>query len=121
MRWIAFVKFCTRILNTLLYNDNIVNEWHRMKIYNFSAGPAALPHEVLKLAQTELLDWDHTGASVMELSHRGKEFDAYAIETTNDLRDILHIPANYKVLFLQSGIYKKSPVIIYNLTILPMK
>ncbi|WP_392564456.1 3-phosphoserine/phosphohydroxythreonine transaminase [Orbus wheelerorum] len=74
-----------------------------MKIYNFSAGPATLPHEVLKQAQAELLDWNHTGASVMELSHRGKEFDAYALEATADLRDILHIPENYKVLFLQGG------------------
>lgn len=74
-----------------------------MKIYNFSAGPATLPHEVLKQAQAELLDWNHTGASVMELSHRGKDFDAYALAATQDLKDILHIPDNYKVLFLQGG------------------
>ncbi|WP_392562849.1 3-phosphoserine/phosphohydroxythreonine transaminase [Orbus sturtevantii] len=74
-----------------------------MKIYNFSAGPATLPHEVLKQAQAELLNWNNTGASVMELSHRGKDFDSYALETTKDLKDILAIPENYKVLFLQGG------------------
>ncbi|XKM12629.1 3-phosphoserine/phosphohydroxythreonine transaminase [Orbaceae bacterium ac157xtp] len=74
-----------------------------MKTYNFSAGPAKLPTEVLQQAQAELLNWHNTGASVMELSHRGKDFDAYALEVTQDLRDILHIPANYKILFLQGG------------------
>lgn len=73
------------------------------KTYNFSAGPAILPHEVLKQAQAELLNWRDTGASVMELSHRGKDFDACAIEATQDLRDILNIPANYKILFCQGG------------------
>ncbi|RKS87115.1 phosphoserine aminotransferase [Orbus hercynius] len=74
-----------------------------MKTYNFSAGPAILPADVLKQAQTELLDWNHTGASVMELSHRGKEFDACAIEATQNLRSILNVPNNYKILFLQGG------------------
>ncbi|QIQ21657.1 3-phosphoserine/phosphohydroxythreonine transaminase [Zophobihabitans entericus] len=73
------------------------------KVYNFSAGPAILPHEVLKQAQHELLNWQDTGASVMELSHRGKEFDACAIEATQDLRDLLAVPANYKILFCQGG------------------
>ncbi|OCG02873.1 3-phosphoserine/phosphohydroxythreonine transaminase [Gilliamella sp. wkB112] len=73
------------------------------KSYNFSAGPAKLPADVLKQVQTELLDWQNTGASVMELSHRGKDFDAYAIEATNNLRDILNVPANYKILFCQGG------------------
>jgi len=73
------------------------------KCYNFSAGPAKLPADVLKQAQAELLDWQNTGASVMELSHRGKNFDACAIEATNNLRDILNIPNNYKILFCQGG------------------
>ena len=73
------------------------------KSYNFSAGPAKLPADVLKQVQAELLNWQNTGASVMELSHRGKEFDACAIEATNDLRDILNLPENYKILFCQGG------------------
>lgn len=74
-----------------------------MKTYNFSAGPAMLPHDVLKQIQAELLDWHQTGASVMELSHRGKEFDNCAKEANQDLRDIMQIPDNYEVLFLQGG------------------
>lgn len=73
------------------------------KSYNFSAGPAKLPADVLKQVQAELLNWQNTGASVMELSHRGKEFDACAIEATNDLRDLLNVPENYKILFCQGG------------------
>ncbi len=73
------------------------------KSYNFSAGPAKLPADVLKQVQAELLNWQNTGASVMELSHRGKEFDACAIEATNDLRDLLNVPGNYKILFCQGG------------------
>lgn len=73
------------------------------KSYNFSAGPAKLPADVLKQVQAELLNWHNTGASVMELSHRGKDFDACAIEATNDLRDILNVPENYKILFCQGG------------------
>ena len=73
------------------------------KSYNFSAGPAKLPADVLKQVQVELLNWQNTGASVMELSHRGKEFDACAIEATNDLRDLLNVPENYKILFCQGG------------------
>lgn len=73
------------------------------KSYNFSAGPAMLPAEVLKQVQTELLDWQNTGASVMELSHRGKDFDACAIEATQNLRDILNLPSHYKILFCQGG------------------
>jgi phosphoserine aminotransferase len=70
---------------------------------NFSAGPAALPEEVLQQARSELLDWGGTGASVMELSHRGRDFMALAEESEQDLRDLLGIPANYRVLFLQGG------------------
>ena len=71
--------------------------------YNFSAGPAALPEEVLRQAQAELLEWDGVGASVMEISHRGKDFIALAEESERDLRDLMAIPDNYKVLFLQGG------------------
>jgi phosphoserine aminotransferase len=71
--------------------------------YNFSAGPAALPEEVLIQARDELLDWHHVGASVMEISHRGKDFMEMAATAEQDLRDLLSIPKNYHVLFLQNG------------------
>ncbi len=71
--------------------------------YNFSAGPAALPEEVLLQAQAELLEWDGARASVMEISHRSSEFIALATESEKDLRELMSIPANYKVLFLQGG------------------
>ncbi len=71
--------------------------------YNFSAGPAALPEAVLRQAQAEMLEWNGAHASVMELSHRGKEFIALAEESERDLRDLLALPASYKVLFLQGG------------------
>lgn len=71
--------------------------------YNFSAGPAALPDEVLRQAQAELLEWNGARASVMEVSHRGKAFIALAEESEQDLRDLLSVPSNYKVLFLQGG------------------
>lgn len=71
--------------------------------YNFSAGPAALPHEVLRQAQSELLEWGGARASVMEVSHRGKDFIAMAEQAERDLRDLLAVPADYKVLFLQGG------------------
>ena len=73
------------------------------RIFNFSAGPAVLPEEVLARAGDEMLDWRGSGMSVMEMSHRGKEFIAIAAEAEKDLRDLLAIPANYKVLFLQGG------------------
>ena len=71
--------------------------------YNFSAGPAALPEEVLAEVQAELLEWNGARASVMEVSHRGKAFTALAEEAEQDLRDLLSIPAAYRVLFLQGG------------------
>ena len=73
------------------------------RIFNFSAGPAVLPEEVLARAGDEMLDWHGTGMCVMEMSHRGKEFMAIAAEAEKDLRELLAIPANYKVLFLQGG------------------
>jgi phosphoserine aminotransferase len=73
------------------------------RVWNFSAGPAALPEAVLRRAQEELLDWNGCGASVMELSHRGKPFLALARQAEADLRELLAVPAGYKVLFLQGG------------------
>jgi len=73
------------------------------RIINFSAGPAVLPEEVLARAGDEMLDWRGTGMCVMEMSHRGKEFMSIAAEAEKDLRDLLAVPAGYKVLFLQGG------------------
>jgi phosphoserine aminotransferase len=73
------------------------------RIFNFSAGPAMLPAEVLSRAGDELLDWHGTGMSVMEMSHRGKEFISIAADAEKDLRELLAIPSGYKVLFLQGG------------------
>jgi phosphoserine aminotransferase len=73
------------------------------RIFNFSAGPAVLPEEVLSRAGDEMLDWRGTGMCVMEMSHRGKEFMSIAAEAEKDLRELLAIPKNYKVLFLQGG------------------
>jgi phosphoserine aminotransferase len=72
-------------------------------IYNFSAGPAVLPVEVLRQARDEMIDWNGSGMSVMEMSHRGKEFMSIAAKTEADLRELAGIPANYKVLFLSGG------------------
>jgi phosphoserine aminotransferase len=73
------------------------------RIFNFSAGPAVLPEEVLTRAGDEMLDWRGTGMCVMEMSHRGKEFMSIAAEAEKDLRELLAVPGNYKVLFLQGG------------------
>ena len=73
------------------------------RIFNFSAGPAMLPAEVLARAGDEMLDWHGSGMSVMEMSHRGKEFIGIAADAEKDLRELLAIPAGYKVLFLQGG------------------
>ena len=74
-----------------------------MRVYNFSPGPAVLPEEVLVQAREAMLDWQGSGMSVMEMSHRGKEFMSIAEAAHTDLRELLGIPANYKVLFLQGG------------------
>jgi phosphoserine aminotransferase len=74
-----------------------------VRVFNFSAGPAALPLEVLEQAQAELTDWSGSGMSVMEASHRSKAFIAVAQQAEADLRELLAIPSSYKVLFLQGG------------------
>ena len=73
------------------------------RVFNFSAGPAVLPDEVLRTAAEEMLDWHGSGMSVMEMSHRGKEFISICDQAEADLRELLNIPKNYKVLFLQGG------------------
>ncbi len=73
------------------------------QVYNFSSGPAMLPVEVLRRAEQELTNWRGLGTSVMEISHRSKEFIQVAEEAEQDFRDLLKIPANYKVLFCHGG------------------
>ena len=85
------------------------------RVYNFSAGPAMLPEEVLQQAKDELLDWHGSGMSVMEMSHRGKEFIAIAEKAEADLRELMGIPANYKVLFLQGGASAQFAMVPMNL------
>ncbi len=85
------------------------------QIFNFSAGPAVLPKPVLERAQAEMLDWHGSGMSVMEMSHRGKEFTSILEKTEADLRHLLAIPPNYKVLFLQGGAIGENAIIPMNL------
>ena len=85
------------------------------RVYNFSAGPAVLPEEVLQEAAAEMMDYKGCGMSVMEMSHRSKEFDNIIKEAEQDLRDLLNIPDNYKVLFLQGGASQQFSAIPMNL------
>jgi phosphoserine aminotransferase len=74
-----------------------------MRVFNFSAGPATMPEEVLRRAAAEMLDWQGSGVSVMEMSHRGAEFTSIHDEALADLRDLMHVPGSYRILFLQGG------------------
>ena len=85
------------------------------RVYNFSAGPAVLPEEVLKEAAEEMMDYRGTGMSVMEMSHRSKAYDTIIKEAEQDLRDIMNIPDNYKVLFLQGGASQQFAAVPMNL------
>ena len=85
------------------------------RVYNFSAGPAVLPEEVLKEVADEMMDYRGCGMSVMEMSHRSKMFDDIIHEAEKDLRDLMHIPDNYKVLFLQGGASQQFAMIPMNL------
>ncbi|MDH5541026.1 MAG: 3-phosphoserine/phosphohydroxythreonine transaminase [Rhizobacter sp.] len=85
------------------------------RVFNFSAGPAALPEPVLRQAAEEMLDWHGSGMSVMEMSHRGKEFIAIHTQAESLLRELLAIPANYKVLFLQGGAIGQNAIVPMNL------
>lgn len=85
------------------------------RVFNFSAGPATLPEEVITQAQAEMMDWQGSGMSVMEMSHRGKEFMSIAAAAEADLREILNIPENYKVLFLQGGASTQFAMVPMNL------
>ena len=85
------------------------------RVWNFSAGPAALPEEVLRQAADEMLDWHGSGMGVMEMSHRGKEFTAIATQAEADLRALLAVPANYRILFMQGGAIAENAIIPMNL------
>jgi len=85
------------------------------RIFNFSAGPAVLPEAVLQQAQAEMLDWHGSGMSVMEMSHRGKEFLAIAEKAEADLRELMNIPSHYKVLFMQGGAVGQFAMVPMNL------
>ena len=85
------------------------------RVYNFSAGPAVLPEEVLKEAAEEMFDYRGTGMSVMEMSHRSKAYDEIIKTAEQDLRDLMNIPDNYKVLFLQGGASQQFAMIPMNL------
>lgn len=85
------------------------------RVYNFSAGPAALPEPVLRQAAEEMLDWQGSGMSVMEMSHRGKEFMSIHAEAIALLRELLAVPSNYKVLFMQGGAIAENAIVPMNL------
>jgi phosphoserine aminotransferase len=85
------------------------------RVWNFSAGPAVLPEAVLSQAAEEMLDWHGSGMGVMEMSHRGKEFTAIAAQAEADLRELLAVPANYRILFMQGGAIAENAIIPMNL------
>ena len=85
------------------------------RVFNFSPGPAVLPESVLRQAADEMLDWHGSGMSVMEMSHRGKEFIGIHAEAESLLRELLHVPTNYKVLFMQGGAIGENAIVPMNL------
>jgi phosphoserine aminotransferase len=87
----------------------------QMRAFNFSAGPAALPEEVLRQAADEMLDWRGSGMSVMEMSHRGREFTSIHEEALLDLRELLEVPASHQILFLQGGGIGENAIVPMNL------
>ena len=85
------------------------------RVYNFSAGPSMLPESVLKRAAAEMLDYEESGQSVMEMSHRSKTYDAIIKSCEALLREVMQIPDNYKVLFLQGGASTQFAAVPFNL------
>lgn len=84
--------------------------------FNFSAGPAAIPEEVLQQAANEMLNWGNSGMGVMEMSHRGKEFISIYEAAEADLRELLAVPANFKILFMQGGGLAENAIVPLNLS-----
>ena len=85
------------------------------RVFNFSSGPAVLPEPVLRRAAGEMLDWHGSGMSVMEMSHRGKEFMAIHAQALELVRELLAIPANYRVLLMQGGAIGENAIVPMNL------
>jgi phosphoserine aminotransferase len=104
--------FAANIARSLIHS----RKGNLVRVFNFAAGPATLPLEVLEQAREELLDWQGSGMSVMEVSHRGKAFVACAEEAEAVLREILRVPASYKVLFLQGSATGQFAAVPMNLT-----
>ena len=104
-----------RSLSIVIITEQEEEEREVSRVYNFSAGPAVLPEEVLKEAADEMLDYRGTGMSVMEMSHRSKAYDTIIKEAEADLRELMNIPDNYKVLFLQGGASQQFAMIPMNL------
>ena len=92
-----------------------MEEYEMSRVYNFSAGPAVLPESVLREAAAEMLDYKGTGMSVMEMSHRSKPFEEILQTAKTDLKELLNIPDNYKILFLQGGAQGENAIIPMNL------
>src|ERR1700710_2814723 len=87
-----------------------------MRVFNFSAGPAALPLEVLQQAAADMLDWQGSGMSVMEMSHRGKEFGAICTQAEADIRELLAVPEHFHILFMQGGGLGENAIVPMNLS-----
>jgi phosphoserine aminotransferase len=85
------------------------------RVFNFSAGPATLPEEVLRQAAEEMMDWQGSGMSVMEMSHRSREFASILETACRDLRELMAVPANYRILFMQGGATAQNAIIPMNL------
>jgi phosphoserine aminotransferase len=85
------------------------------RVFNFSAGPAVLPAEVLQQARDEILSWHGSGMSIMEMSHRGREFTSVVRKAEADLRELASIPDNYKILFLSGGATSQFSMVPMNL------
>ena len=85
------------------------------RVFNFSAGPAVLPAEVLQQARDEMLSWHGSGMSIMEMSHRGREFTSVVRKAEADLRELAGIPDNYKILFLSGGATSQFSMVPMNL------
>lgn len=96
-------------------SEKVERGFDMARVFNFSAGPAVLPEEVLREAAEEMLEYKNTGMSVMEMSHRSKAFEAIIGEAEQDLRDLMQIPDNYKVLFLQGGASQQFAMVPMNL------
>src|SRR5512134_1882117 len=94
-------RACLRVCKSI--NTGVHSMSNPKRVFNFNPGPAVLPLEVLQQAQAEMLDFKGTGMSIMEISHRSKEFEAVIETAEADLRELLNIPSNYKVMFLQGG------------------